>query len=232
MSLRVAYVGNRTRNNPRTKPGNLINPALGRRPDTRYAAYSLRTFDGTGQSDGLQFQLNRRMSRGLSFSAGYTYSRTYDDIVSPQTPCAGLDFESCANWDLEWSVFSDLDTPHNLSMNALYKLPFGEHDGVAGALASGWQLATVVIARSGLPYSVLLGTTRSGTGWTTNQRPNAVPGVEGTGDPDGPIGWLNTPASRSGGRHLRDPPPQQPLARTRPCRFGSSVVMSSFSCAM
>ena len=36
-----------------------------------------------------------------------------------------------------------------------------------------------------------LGTTRSGTGWTTNQRPNAVSGVDGTGDPDGPIGWLN-----------------------------------------
>jgi hypothetical protein len=190
MSLRVAYVGNRTRNNPRTKPGNLIDPALGRRPDTRYAAFSLRTFNGTGQYDGLQFQLNRRMSSGLSFSAGYTYSRTYDDNVSPQVPCAGLDFESCANWDLEWSA-ADLDTPHNLSMNALYELPFGEHDGLAGVLASGWQLATVVIARSGLPYTVLLGTTRSGTGWTTNQRPNAVPNVEGTGEPEGPIGWLN-----------------------------------------
>ena len=48
MSLRAAYVGNRTRNNPRNKPGNLIDPALGRRPDTRYAQYTLRTFDGTG----------------------------------------------------------------------------------------------------------------------------------------------------------------------------------------
>lgn len=193
MSLRMAYVGNRTRNNPRTKPGNLIDPALGRRPDTRYAAFNLRTFTGTGEYDGLQLQLNRRMSDGLSFSVGYTYSRTYDDNVSPQTPCAGLDFESCPNWDLEWSA-ADLDTPQNLSMNALYELPLGTHDGLVGALTSGWQLATVVIARSGLPYSVLLGTTRSGTGYTTNQRPNAVPGVEGSGNPDGPKGWLNIAA--------------------------------------
>jgi hypothetical protein len=190
MSLRVAYVGNRTRNNPRTKPGNLIDPSLGRRTDPRFAQFSIRTFDGKGEYDGLQLQLNQRMSSGLSFGAGYTYSRFYDDIVSPQTPCPGLDFESCPSWDLEWAL-ADLDTPHNLSLNAIYELPFGTHTGFKGALANGWQVATVLFARSGLPYTVQLGTTRSGTGWTTNQRPNAVPGVEGTGDPDGPRGWLN-----------------------------------------
>lgn len=193
MSLRVAYVGNRTFNNPRTKPGNLIDPALGRRPDTRYAAYTIRTFDGQGEYNGLQLQFNRRMSDGLSFNAAYTWSKFKDDIVSPQTPCPGVDYESCPSWDLEWSD-SDLDVPHNFSMNAIYELPFGEHDGVVGALANGWQLATVLLARSGLPYTVQLGTTRSGTGWTTNQRPNAVPGVEGTGDPSGPNGWLNIAA--------------------------------------
>jgi len=193
MSLRVAYVGNRTRNNPRTRPGNLIDSALGRRPDARYAVFNLRTFNGTGTYDGLQMQLNRRMSDGLAFSVGYTYSRNYDDIISPQTPCPGLDFGSCPSWDLEWAL-ADLDTPHNLSMNALYELPFGQHEGLLGTLASGWQLATVLIARSGLPYTVQLGTTRSGTGWTTNQRPNAVPGVEASGDPDGPTGWLDIAA--------------------------------------
>ncbi len=108
MSLRVAYVGNRTRNNPRFKPGNLIDPALGRRPDTRYSQFTLRTFDGEGKYDGLQFQLNRRMSGGLSFNLGYSYSRFYDDIFQPQTPCPGLDFESCASWDLEWAPKTSL----------------------------------------------------------------------------------------------------------------------------
>jgi hypothetical protein len=79
-------------------------------------------------------------------------------------------------------------------MNAIYELPFGRHQGVLGALTNGWQVATVLLARSGLPYTVQLGTTRSGTGWTTNQRPNAVPGVDGTGNPDGPNGWLNIAA--------------------------------------
>jgi len=193
MSLRVAYVGNRTYNNPRTKPGNLIDPALGRRPDTRYAQYTLRTFDGRGEYNGLQTQLTRRMSKGVSFGVGYTYSKFYDNIISPEVPCAGLDFNSCASWDQEWSI-ADLDTPHNLSVNSIWELPFGEHSGFVGGLARGWQVATVLLARSGLPYTVTLGTTRSGTGWTTNQRPNAVPGVEGTGDPNGPNGWLNIAA--------------------------------------
>lgn len=193
MSVRVAYVGNRTRNNARSKPGNLIDPALGRRPDPRYAQYTLRAFNGEGKYDGLQLQVNRRMSGGLSFNVGYTFSRFYDDVIQPQTPCAGLDFDSCPSWDLEWAR-SDLDVPHNLSLNAIYELPFGDRSGLLGSLTKGWQIATVLLARSGLPYTVQLGTTRSGTGWTTNQRPDVVPGVEGTGDPDGPNGWLNRAA--------------------------------------
>jgi Carboxypeptidase regulatory-like domain/TonB dependent receptor len=193
MSLRVAYVGNRTRNNPRTKPGNLIDPALGRRPDTRYAQFTLRSFTGKGEYDGLQLQFNRRMSDGLSFNVAYTFSRFFDDNVSPQTPCPGLDFESCGSWDLEWAR-SELDVPHNFSMNAIYELPIRDHTGVVGALIDGWQVSTVLLARSGLPYTVQLGTTRSGTGWTTNQRPNLVPGVDTSGDRNGPDGWLNRAA--------------------------------------
>lgn len=81
-------------------------------------------------------------------------------------------------------------------MNAIYELPFGERSGLAGALTSGWQIATVLLARSGLPYTVQLSSnvTRSGTGWTTNQRPNLVPGVETSGDNNGPDGWLNPAA--------------------------------------
>ncbi len=193
MSLRVAYVGNRTRNNPRSKPGNLIDPALGRRPDTRYAQYTLRNFNGEGKYDGLQFQFNRRMSRGLTFNVAYTFSRFWDDIIQPQTPCPGLDFNPCASWDLEWAR-ADLDVPHNLSMNAIYELPIRDHTGVVGALIDGWQISTVLLARSGLPYTVQLGTTRSGTGWTTNQRPNLVPGAETSVEPNGPNGWLNRAA--------------------------------------
>ena len=45
----------------------------------------------------------------------------------------------------------------------------------------------MVLARSGLPYTVTLGAvTQSGTGWTTNQRPNVVSGVDHVGVINGP----------------------------------------------
>ncbi len=188
MSGQISYVGNRTRNNPRSKPGNLIDPALGRRPYPQFSEFTIRTETGTGQYDALQLQVNRRLVRGVAFNLAYTWSKFMNDITSPQTPCPNfLDFKSCPAWDLEWAPASE-DTPHNLSLNSIWELPLGK-----GWLRSGWQLNTVFLARSGLPYTVNLGTSRAGQGWFTNQRPDRVAGVS-TGHPQGPIGWLNRDA--------------------------------------
>jgi hypothetical protein len=189
MSAQVAYVGNRTRNNLRTKPGNLIDPALGRRTYPQFSQFNIRTETGQGNYDGLQVQVNRRLSKGLAFNVAYTWSKFLNDIASPQTPCANyLDFESCGNWDLEWGL-ADEDTPHNLSFNSIWELPLGT-GGRLARVREGWQLNTIMFARSGLPYTVALGTTRGGQGWQTNQRPNFVPGAAEP-DPQGPLGWLN-----------------------------------------
>jgi hypothetical protein len=189
MSAQVSYVGNRTRNNPRSKPGNLIDPALGRRPFPQFSQFTIRTETGVGEYDALQVQFNRRFTRGLAFNLAYTFSKFMNDIEQPQAPCANfLDFNSCPSWDLEWGPAAE-DTPHNLSFNSIWELPLGE-----GRLRGGWQLNTVLLARSGLPYTVQLGTSRAGQGWFTNQRPNRVEGVDSQGNPDGPIGWLNRDA--------------------------------------
>jgi hypothetical protein len=106
-----------------------------------------------------------------------------------QTPCPNWrDFASCPSWADEWAhaAGQSFDTPHYLTANAMWALPLG-----SGRWRSGWELAGVLLASTGRPYSVNLGTTRSGTGWFTNQRPDAVPGVSSKGSPDGPNNWLN-----------------------------------------
>jgi hypothetical protein len=134
-------------------------------------------------------QLNRRFSGGLAFNLAYTYSKFMNDIEQPQTPCPNfLDFESCPQWDLEWGPAGE-DAPHNLSFNSIWELPLGQ-----GRLRQGWQLNTILLLRSGLPYTVELGTSRGGQGWFTNQRPNRVEGVSSEGDAQGPVGWLNRDA--------------------------------------
>ncbi len=184
-SLQLSYVGNRTFNNERTKPGNLVDPALGgQRPYPQYAQFSVVTNTGRGQYDGLQVQLNKRISHGFAFNLSYAWSKFLNDISSPQVPGPFLDFASYPAWDLEWGPANE-DVPHNLSFNSIWELPLGDH-----ALLKGWQLNSIVLARSGLPYTVLLGTSRGGQGWFTNQRPNAS-GLDPAGDPDGPLKWLN-----------------------------------------
>ena len=194
MSLQVGYVGTRTRNDMIDKPGNLIAPALGRRPLPQFAEFTITTEAGHSQYDALQIIFNRRLSKGLALHTTYTYSRYLDNKYAggaggPEIPCANdRDFASCPSIEAEWAR-SDLDTPHNLSVSAIWKLPLGQ-----GRWREGWQLNGILLARSGLPYTVLLGTSRAGTGWFTNQRPNVVSGVSTAGDVQGPTGWLNPAA--------------------------------------
>jgi len=72
---------------------------------------------------------------------------------------------------------------------------WGNSGGGLTHVLGGWQVNGVVLARSGQPYTVTLGAvTRSGTGWTTSQRPNVVSGVDHVGGINGPTGWLNPTA--------------------------------------
>jgi hypothetical protein len=191
-AITLGYVGSWSRNNERTRPLNLIDRATGARPNPELSQILYAESSGRARYNALQIAINRQFSGGLSFNANYAYSRLMDDIVSPQNP-----FES---WDLEWAR-GDREVPHNLSVNALFELPFGDGkrwgNGGGGLehLIGGWQVNGVVLAHSGRPYTVTLGAvTRSGTGWTTNQRPDAVGGVDRGGRNDGPNGWLNPAA--------------------------------------
>jgi outer membrane receptor protein involved in Fe transport len=191
-AVTIGYVGTWSRHNERTRPLNLIDPATGQRPSPQFSQILFAESSGRATYHALQMVITRRFSSGLSFNANYAYSRLMDDIVSPQNPLA--------SWDLEWA-HGNREVRHNLSANALYELPFGtgkRWGGSSGGLThvlGGWQVNGVVLAHSGLPYSVTLGAvTRSGTGWTTNQRPNVVSGVGHAGVSEGPTGWLNPAA--------------------------------------
>ena len=191
-AVTIGYVGNWSRLNERTRPLNLIDPATGQRPDPQFSQILFAESSGRATYNGLQLSITRRLSNGLALNANYAYSRLMDDIVSPQNPFV--------SWDQEWA-HGNREIPHNLSVNALYELPFGpgkrwhNHGGGLASVLGDWQVNGVVLARSGQPYTVTLGAvTRSGTGWTTNQRPNVVTGVDHAGVIDGPSGWLNRAA--------------------------------------
>src|SRR2546429_1499284 len=79
------------------------------------------------QSTSLAFQLQKRFSDGLEFSASYTYSHSLDvmsmtsDITNSNYNFAALD-GTIANRNLRTSAF---DRPHKVSLSGTVNVPFG-----------------------------------------------------------------------------------------------------------
>jgi hypothetical protein len=90
---------------------------------------------------------NKRLSHGVQFNASYTWSHSIDDvsrnnngIVVPNS----LDVSSGRG-------NSDFDARHRFVVNAIYDLPFNGNRAV-----SGWELATIVSAQSGNPFTIVV----------------------------------------------------------------------------
>jgi hypothetical protein len=79
---------------------------------------------------------------------------------------------------------SSVDVRHNVTINAIYELPFGRGKqfltgDMASKILGGWELAGIATAHTGLPVNITM-TRKAGAlpdGNTSSQRPNLVPGV-------------------------------------------------------
>jgi len=115
------------------------------------------TNDGNSAYNGLELALRRRMSNGLSYSLGYTYSHGLanyrDNLTAGQLP------QNSYNYGAEMgnSVF---DIRSRFVGNFLWELPFGQGkrfmsgDNVAGRWLGGWQFNGIVTLQTGTPFAV------------------------------------------------------------------------------
>jgi hypothetical protein len=102
---------------------------------------------GTSNYDSLQMQLNKRMARGLTFGASYTYSKMMEATayLNPNDPSPE-------------EVISNSDRPHRVVLHGLYELPFGEGkpwlsetNSILNGILGGWQFNWVATFQSGAP---------------------------------------------------------------------------------
>lgn len=121
----------------------------------------------------LQTKLTKRFSLGLVFINSYTFGKTID-LVS-DTEGAPLNPYNL-NYD---RAVADYDIQHNFVSTVNYELPFGRGKrfgggagGAANKLIGGWQLNTILLARTGLPFTVTQQQGMLSTG--TANRPNRV----------------------------------------------------------
>ena len=151
---------------------------------------------GSSTYHALGLSLERRFSQGLEFQGRYTWSHSINDGSVGGGESSGPENVNCLECDKGPSVF---DIRHNVTVNAVYELPFGpgktflNSPGVMGKILGGWQLSGLGLWHTGHPLTVsmdlsgnIVGGPFDGFAYTyllpdgndaTNQRPDVVPGV-------------------------------------------------------
>jgi outer membrane receptor protein involved in Fe transport len=186
-SVTLAYVGSRGDHlqqqrdinpvQPRTLPDGTI--VYGSRAGTQtisnvrlnpvFAGLTTGNTISTSDYQSFQAALNRRFEHGFQSQVSYTLSHCKDTSSGSSLFEGG---QVATNpYDINYDYGPCLiDRTHNLRGSVVYQLPFG-----GNRLAEGWQVAGIVTAVSGAPFTPAIGFDQSGL-QTGGQRPNLASG--------------------------------------------------------
>ncbi|BDC48685.1 hypothetical protein F183_A10010 [Bryobacterales bacterium F-183] len=199
MSLQAAYVGNHALNMRRARNINFFDPALGRRPIAGFANVAIEFNDAQSVYHGLQINLTRRYSSGVTGTFNYTYAKVIDNVQDYGLYSTQPQDNRCLS-GCERGLGSG-DVRHNVTYNMLYDLPFGKGkrfmSGASGAvdkILGGWQISSLALMRSGIANNVSIGVNTFGNSNLTNQRPNVVAGQDVFAANQTINNWYNTAA--------------------------------------
>ena len=173
----VAYAGAKGTHLPRSLD---INQPLLPGPEdvaTRspYPAYSnilMTESGGNSEYQSLQASFNRRLARGVSVLAAYTFSKSIDDTSAflPTTPDQNFPQDS-HNYRLERGL-SSYDIAHRATAAFVYQIPG------ASRWTRGFEVSGIITAQSGQPFTPMLSSDNSNTGNSGGSfgvdRPNVV----------------------------------------------------------
>jgi hypothetical protein len=133
-------------------------------------------YDGISNYNSLQITLRKQLSRGLSFQAAYTYSKSLSNI-----------YNTTANSNLSTDMAqqygpTNFNRPQRLIFNYGWDLPFGQHTGAFGKVTEGWNVSGVTTIQNGVSLTLI--DTRGGTAYGNSQttveggysRPQMCPG--------------------------------------------------------
>jgi hypothetical protein len=149
------------------------NPALPRtastqplvRVDPNQGVRRLRANAASSIYHSMQVSVERRLTKGFSAGAHYTWSAFIDDASEIFNPSvAGEIAVSQDSFDRRADRGrSTYDRPHRLSIHAEYELPFFKNqEGFIGRALGGWELNTFVALQSGAPFTPLNGSDPTG----------------------------------------------------------------------
>ncbi|SFS07238.1 Carboxypeptidase regulatory-like domain-containing protein [Granulicella pectinivorans] len=171
----VGYVGNRGVHLNGSNDFNDPTPGAGsiqaRRPYQPWGTIGFNTQDTSTSYHSLQMKIDHRASHGLSGLVSYTYSKF---MQFNQSPALG------GNTGYEYAV-SPYDVPHNVAASGSYEIPVGRgrhflnhSNTLVNSVLGGWQIQTIIVVRSGVPFTAVISGDRANTG-VGGQRPNLNP---------------------------------------------------------
>jgi len=171
----IAYVGNLGLHLQSTDDFNDPPPGPGgvqaRRPYQPWGTITYQSEDLGTTYQSLQSKIEHRTGNGFTGLVSYTWSKFMQSNQSPQLG---------GNTGYE-RTYSPFNTPQNLAMSGTYEIPFGRgrtfmanSNRFVDSVLGGWQLQTIIVLRSGTPYTPVVSSDVANTG-VANQRPNLNP---------------------------------------------------------
>jgi carboxypeptidase family protein/TonB-dependent receptor-like protein len=152
---------------PPAPPNPVISPAIGRMDTLQW--------NNDSYFDGLEAQVEKRLSHGFQVQGSYTWSRAIDggdgsiasDSFMTSIPSLFFFLPKYRR------APSDFNVTHNLTINYLWNIPSRNSlQGPIGWVAKGWQVGGIIQITSGLPFTPLIGGDPLGLG---NSSPFAYP---------------------------------------------------------
>ncbi len=140
----------------------------GPRPNPNFGRITTVSDIVKSKYNALVMQFNRRMTNGLQFQAGYTYSRASDDGQSSTTFTASNNVLDVNNLALE-SGRSNFDSRHRFGASVVWQPNYFKNGSRAlRALLNGYTISPTVSAGSAGPFTgAISGNTPSGSGATS-----------------------------------------------------------------
>jgi hypothetical protein len=117
---------------------------------------------GSGNYNGLQTKLNRRLSNGLTGTVAYTWSHTLDNAASALGGPGGIVVGPNGTPLLHYQYGNSNDDQRQLfAASAIYELPFGrgrrfggDMPKTADYIVGGWQWNNVIVRATGTPIDI------------------------------------------------------------------------------
>jgi hypothetical protein len=157
--------------------GPAVSTVASRRIFPYYTSVTRQMPMGNSSYNALLWKIEKRFSKGLSFLSAFTWAHAIDDVTEVGNSTGG---NGPVNpWNIELNRGNSYsDVRRQWAFSAAYELPFGKgkawlnHGGAVNLFLGGWQLASLVTVRSGIPFTVTT------TGGITNaggaDRPNRI----------------------------------------------------------